>query len=234
MSFAEWKDIADVSSADRQQVIRLAGYGAILLRARRVFAQDYEPKALAEKENAISAKIEAERAELKRREESGEKVVWPLPAPGARGDKPEFEDVPLRRGMETCAEIPSGILALLDPQAWSTGVFEYVDPDDRRRRWLMEGLQVIDADAGRSAAVPKRPRGRPKGLGYKIDDVPDFQAMRQLIDQGRPITTAAKDIAWARYPNEPETRVTRLRKDYATWLAAQDGGSEDPPENMPH
>lgn len=223
MSSGEWKDIAGIDSADRQRVVRLVEYGAMSFRALRVFGQDYEPEALAATEAALSAKREAEHADLKRRQENGEMVVWPLHAPVAQGNNPWLENVPLRKGIETLVELPATIMPLLDSEAWRTGTFEFVDQHDWRRRWLLEGLQVADIYAGDSATVVKRPRGRPKGLGYSLDDVPDFEAMRQLVKVGRPITTAAKEIAWERYPNEQaETRVTRLRKDYSTWLAAQD------------
>lgn len=144
MSAPSWRSISTLSAHERRDVLQLAEYDAVTVRARRVFGQDYEPAPLAETEARLKAEASTRDEAFRHREAQGETVVWPLGTCAPIGKKPWLEHVPLRRGVEAMAELPIKLLAMLDDEAWTTGRFKLVDETDHRRHWLMEGIEIFE------------------------------------------------------------------------------------------
>lgn len=68
----------------------------------------------------------------------------------------------------------------------------------------------------------KRPRGRPKSQGFRDEDVPAFGFMQSLIDQGRPIATAAREAERRFHAKSSSIHWDRLRKAYPKWSDGMD------------
>lgn len=140
----DWRSIDAVTRSERDRLIQLATYGALRIRARRVFGQDYEPHALAAAERELEEARKAQEREAQRKAQDGGSYVQPLGFPAVRGEKPWLAKVPLKTGVEEMAELPAALAAQLDDSAWATGRFELIDQEDFRRRWLMEGIEVAE------------------------------------------------------------------------------------------
>lgn len=193
MSQIDWQDLSSVPQSDRSKLIRLASYGAVSIRAIRLFGTDYDPQALAEKEASLERKRLAEEQALRSREKNGEQVIWPLGTPATYGEKPWLADVPLRRGMEQFAPLPSNILAMMDDDAWDTNIFEFIDERDNRRRWLMEGLQFCETYAdGRCPDEPKTDEQI-----QQDDALPDTRwTEKRMIEEIKACEISDRDDAW--------------------------------------
>lgn len=68
--------------------------------------------------------------------------------------------------------------------------------------------------------APKR--GRPKGLGFRITDVPALEAMHKKIQAGALLTTAAKEVESELFKQSSETHWERWRKAYPRWRSSLD------------
>lgn len=201
MSQTNWQDLSSVPQSDRSKLIRLASYGAISIRALRILGTDYDPQALAEKEAKIEQDQVAERDALRLREAKGEVVVWPLGKPATYGKKPWLADVPLVHGMDSRADLPAQILAMIDEEAWETNSFEFVDERDDRRRWLMEGLQFLDRSS-KASYGGMNPKGgiAPNASASAANSTPDKTASTlrgKLPPAARPANRRDEEYAHA-------------------------------------